>query len=145
MIWNMWPVFIVFSFVLINIIIRIDNLYVAKHLPFWYRVIMIWLIYATRKYDLTSEAQTLEALQNAFILIYRCNIYPCYAYILFTCKKQMFYRLYFFTATIWLSHTLKAFVRYGYVVILWNVCNLLSSLLSQFYLLLLCTHYEDRF
>ena len=31
-----------------------------------------------REYDATSELQTLEALQNAFILIYRCKIYPYY-------------------------------------------------------------------
>ena len=34
--------------------------------------------------DLTSEPRTLEVLQNAYILIYRCEIYPYYAYILFT-------------------------------------------------------------
>ena len=34
-------------------------------------------------YDLASEPQTVEPLQNVFILIYRCEIYPCYAYILF--------------------------------------------------------------
>ena len=36
-----------------------------------------------RGYNLTSERQTLEALQNAFILIYRCEIYPYYVYTLF--------------------------------------------------------------
>ena len=36
-----------------------------------------------REYDLTSEPQTLEALQNTSILIYRCEIYPYYVYILF--------------------------------------------------------------
>ena len=39
-------------------------------------------------YDLTSELQTLEALQNAFILIYCCEIYPYYGYILFTWKSK---------------------------------------------------------
>ena len=34
-------------------------------------------------YDLTSELQTLEALQNTLILIYCCEIYPCYIYISF--------------------------------------------------------------
>ena len=33
---------------------------------------------ATGGYDLTSESKTLEALQNTFILIYRCKIYPFY-------------------------------------------------------------------
>ena len=36
------------------------------------------------RYDLTSEPQTLEALQNAFILIYCCDTYPYFGYILFT-------------------------------------------------------------
>ena len=35
-----------------------------------------------------------------------------------------------------LSHTLKAFVPYGYVLILSNVCNLLSSLLLSAILLI---------
>ena len=39
-------------------------------------------INATRVYDLTSKRQTLEALHIAFILIYRCEIYPYYIYIL---------------------------------------------------------------
>ena len=39
-------------------------------------------INATRVYDLTSKRQTLEALHIAFILIYRCKIYPYYIYIL---------------------------------------------------------------
>ena len=76
---------------------------------------MLWLIEATRGHDVLSEPQALEALQNNFILIYRCKIYPCYAY--------------FFIVVISLSHTLKVFVPYGYVVTLLNVCNLLSSLL----------------
>ena len=37
-----------------------------------------------RGYDLTGEPQTLESLQNVFILIYRFEIYPYYVYILFT-------------------------------------------------------------
>ena len=36
-----------------------------------------------RGYNLTSERLALEALQNAFILIYRCEIYPYYVYTLF--------------------------------------------------------------
>ena len=48
-------------------------------------VIKLWLINATRGYDLTNEPQTLEALQNVFTLI--C---PYYAYILLNVKKQMF-------------------------------------------------------
>ena len=32
-------------------------------------------------YDLTSEPQTLEALQNVFILIYGCETCPYYVYI----------------------------------------------------------------
>ena len=39
-------------------------------------------------YDLTSEPQTLEALQNAFILIYCCDIFPYFGYILFTWKSK---------------------------------------------------------
>ena len=39
-------------------------------------------ITATRGYDLTSKAQTLEALQNAFTFISRCEIYLYYEYIL---------------------------------------------------------------
>ena len=39
-------------------------------------------------YDSTSELQTLEALQNVFILIYRCEIFPYYVYILFTWKSK---------------------------------------------------------
>ena len=35
-------------------------------------------------YDLTNEPQTLEALQNSFILISWCEIYPYYGYILST-------------------------------------------------------------
>ena len=44
----------------------------------------LWLINTTRAYNLTSEPQTLEALQNPFILIDRWEIYPYYVYILFT-------------------------------------------------------------
>ena len=50
------------------------------------------------EYDLTSEPQTLETLQNAFILIYRCEIYPYYAHIMHIfiyVKKQMLQRLLF--------------------------------------------------
>ena len=45
-------------------------------------MIRFWLINATRGYNCTSEPHTLEALQNAVILIYRCKIYPYYVYIL---------------------------------------------------------------
>ena len=38
----------------------------------------LWIINATRGYDLTSEPQKLEALQNVFILICCCEIYPYY-------------------------------------------------------------------
>ena len=41
------------------------------------------------------------------------------------------YFIVIFTSKISLSHTLKAFVPYGYVVILSNVCSLLSSLLLK--------------
>ena len=34
-------------------------------------------------YDLTSRPQTLGALQDAFILIHLCEIYPYCVYILF--------------------------------------------------------------
>ena len=84
---------------------------------------MLWLIKATRGYDLTSKPQTLEALQNAFILVYRCKIYLCFDLF------NIFIYAYFFITIISLLHTLNAFVPYGYVVILSNVCNLLSSLL----------------
>ena len=97
---------------------------------------MLWLIKATRGYDLTSEPQTLEALQNTFILIYRCKIYPCYSR--HNCySSHHCYPSYsrFFTVIISLSHTLKAFVPYGYVLILSCVCNLLSSLLFSAILL----------
>ena len=43
----------------------------------------LWLINVTRGYDLTSESQTLKALQ-----IYRCEIYPYYVYILFTWESK---------------------------------------------------------
>ena len=39
-------------------------------------------INATRRYSLTSKPQSLEPLENAFILIYHCDIYPYYVYIL---------------------------------------------------------------
>ena len=51
-------------------------------------MIKFWWINAMRGYDLTSVPQTLEALQNTFILIYRCEICPYYAYILFTWKSK---------------------------------------------------------
>ena len=41
-----------------------------------------------RGYDLTSEPQPLEALQNAFIVIYGSEIYP-YVHILFTWKANV--------------------------------------------------------
>ena len=44
-------------------------------------VISLCLINATRRYNLTSKPQTLEALQNAFILIYCCEIYAYYVYV----------------------------------------------------------------
>ena len=46
--------------------------------------IRFWLLNATRWCDGTSEPKTLEALLNAFTLIYRCEIYPNYEQILFT-------------------------------------------------------------
>ena len=46
--------------------------------------IVIRLLYAMGGYDLTSEPQTLEVLQNVFILIYRCEIYPYDVCVLFT-------------------------------------------------------------
>ena len=42
-----------------------------------------------RGYDLTSESQTLEALQNVFILIYRCEIYP-FMYTFYSREKANF-------------------------------------------------------
>ena len=36
------------------------------------------------EYDLTNEFQTLQALQNAFILIYSWEVYPYNVCILFT-------------------------------------------------------------
>ena len=44
------------------------------------------------EYDLTSEPETLDVLQNAYILIYCCEIYPYNAYILFTWKWLLFLR-----------------------------------------------------
>ena len=66
---------------------------------------MVWLIEATRGYDLTSEPQTLETLENTFILICQCKIYPCYSHIHF--YLSVFFNCY---------HTLNAFVPYAYVV-----------------------------
>ena len=83
---------------------------------------MLWLIDTMRGSYLTSKSQTLQALQNTFILIYHCKIYLFYACI-------YFYLCLFFTIIISLSHIIKAFVPYGYVVILSYVCNFLSSLL----------------
>ena len=42
-----------------------------------------------RGYDLTSELQSLKALQNAFILNYCCEIYPYYVYILLREKANV--------------------------------------------------------
>ena len=52
-----------------------------------------------RGYDLTSEPQPLEALQNAFILIYRCEIYP-YVHILFKWKKKVEATVFFHLKTV---------------------------------------------
>ena len=57
-----------------------------------------------------SEPQTLEALQNTFILIYRCAIYPCYVYILFTWKSKCsrgccFYNIIFFDVFLLFSNS----------------------------------------
>ena len=41
----------------------------------------------------------LEELQNAFILIYRCEIYPYYIYILFTWKSKCSRSYYFYLFT----------------------------------------------
>ena len=50
---------------------------------------------------LTSEPQTLEALENAFLLIFRFEMCLCYAYILFTQRSKYsegcsFYVIFFF-------------------------------------------------
>ena len=60
---------------------------------------MLWLINAARGYDLTSEPQTLEALQNAFILIYRCNIDPCYLHIEASVLKTAIFERYVYFLT----------------------------------------------
>ena len=49
---------------------------------------IVLINHAMRGYDLTSVPQTLEALQNTFIVIYRCEICPYYACILFTWKSK---------------------------------------------------------
>ena len=59
----------------------------------------------------------------------------CFIFICIILKINHLYLL-----SISLSHTLKAFVPYGYVVILSNVCNLLSSLLLSA-ILLTCSVY----
>ena len=41
----------------------------------------------------------IEELQNAFILIYRCEIYPYYIYILFTWKSKCSRSYYFYVFT----------------------------------------------
>ena len=59
-------------------------------------MIRLWLSNATRGCNLNSEAQTLQALQKASILIYRCEIYFLYyaiscihfIYIFFNSKKK---------------------------------------------------------
>ena len=62
--------------------------YLYPWLSLLYIVIRLRLINAMRGYNLISEPQTLEALQNAFILTYCCKIYPYYAYILITWKSK---------------------------------------------------------
>ena len=52
-----------------------------------------------RGYDLTSKPEALEVLQNAFILIYHCEIYP-YVYFYSHVKADVleaviFYRIIF--------------------------------------------------
>ena len=59
-------------------------------------MIRLWLINAKRGCNLNSEAQTLQALQKASILIYRCEIYFLYyaiscihfIYIFFNSKQN---------------------------------------------------------
>ena len=53
-------------------------------------------------------------------------------------KVEHFYIYFYYNLlfNISLSHTLKAFVPYGYVVILSNVCSLLSSSLLEAILLI---------
>ena len=81
MMWNIWLIFIVFSFIFVNLVIKIDDFYIAKHL-----------------------------------------------------------------LSISISHTLKVFVPYEYVVTLSNVCNLLSSLLLSAILLTSSVYiHDDRF
>ena len=58
------------------------------------------------------ELQILEAWQNAFILIYRCEIYPCYEHILFTWKSKCsrsccFYQIIFFLISFYHFQILK--------------------------------------
>ena len=63
-----------------------------------------------------------SAVYGQFLL---CSI----LFSLINSSKMIIYALQHILLSIPLSHTLKAFVPYGYVVILWNICSLLLSLL----------------
>ena len=77
---------------------------------------MLWLIKATRGYDLTNEPLILEALQNTFILIYRW-IYPCYSHIRF--YLLVFLHCHHFT-----------FAYFNCVCSIWTCCNSIKYLQS---------------
>ena len=70
------------TFFYISLVAGKNTLY--PRLSLQWVVIRLWLVNATRGYNLTSEPRTIEALQNVFIFIYRCKIYPYYVQILFT-------------------------------------------------------------
>ena len=85
MIWNIWPIFIVFGFIFTNIIIKFDHFFKDEIVFF----------------------------KQVFIIL-----------TLFTYNFQ---RINLLLLSISLSHTLKAFVPYGCVLILLDVYILIST------------------
>ena len=128
----MWPIWIMFSFIFICVIIKIYRLYVAKQLVFFKHVFNFSFFFFTFTYFCISLSH--------FALTYIKNISYfsfSFTYISLSHSLLSIFNVAFasHTFSISLSHTLNAIVPYGYVETLSNVCNLLSSSLLSAILL----------
>ena len=117
MIWSMWLIFIMFSFIFFNVIIKIDDSYFSISYTF------AFLFHIFQKHFTLFFFFAYISLSHSVICISN-----------FSYKTSNFsFALH--TINLLLSHTMTEVVPYGYVSILLNVCNTLSSSLVSVTLL----------
>ena len=115
MVWSIWPIFIIFSFIFINVIIKIDH---YLYCSISYTFAFLFCI------SLSHFLKNISHFSFSFAYIYLSHSLLCISNFSFGIFNFSFTS---HTINNLLLHTMYEGVSSGYVSILLNVCNLLSS------------------